>query len=1198
MAKSTNKPVKRRSLPPLEQRFTFEGDAVAAGSRQALRPAQFAVHDETTGHDRNLKLWRKTGTDADDDLRQLWRHEMRQVQRVMSYAGAHDLIVDVLEFVEDQDNFGVVLEHAGQPLSARRLHVSRQHWLKNLAASRPRNLFWRNMQRIVEALGIVHAQGLVHGNITAESVMTEGSEEPDFQLTGFEWSLWLTAAKSDKAQARLGAKGTGARAERYSFAEDWRELGGLMAQCLDVVVRSSGEVTPASHSETPLTLSIAERILLRRLITPTRLDNLDAVSISRSIDDLIADVGRTSTSRAGALILMFAQKAGLGEAVFDASNGEIPIDEYHEQLEWVRADLDGGAVLLVPRLFDPARDRLRLVTAMMHYTLDPLRQDGAVAWDVAVCSRAESRQDALRIGDTNEHELVQPLEVVSSVRRAIEARARLGPDALDWSAFAESQRQGEAPSRHELIRQGLLLVQVVEAVIKALEIYPVQVLHTEPVGSRRYAIVRAEPGNERDKIAKRVGLTETAAALKRLFEDDQRESEAKWRFSQAASLGASRAGDVTASFTELQEHRGRAAYRFEIDEDLPADGVLFLREARDAGTEGVISRRLRNLKALSTRVDLAEMLDDPWRVRRSSRETLDESQREDEHYKDLDRPKQAALEGIWSTLPSYFVVGPPGVGKTRLATEVIRRRFAEDPATRILLTAQGHDALDHLQEKVKETLAGNGMNDLIVVRSVASEQRPATDEDVHRSGLEHLQRLAESRLTQEAPVPIRDRVRSLAEAAARLTKSAEAVEREDRIALNAVSSLVLDAANVVISTANSPDVERLVEAREQFDWVIVEEAAKATGPELVGPLMLSGRRLLIGDHRQLPPFQAERLVKTLSNHDLVAQAIQLAEHYVGPLMRDGEIGELERIARDPKTLRDVSDVALRLFEPFRTFVEEDERRQRSNPSHRQISATLTEQRRMDPAIARIVSNAFYDKKLLTQEGRAQAAVDQSPPFNVIDGLPASPIVVIDFKHVSTTGSITPVERNRPRFHNPGEVDAVFQVLRRVRAADGKRPSLAVLTPYKAQVEKLAERIDGGIRSGALSHLDAFRSVLADRRWVSTVDGFQGNEADLIILSLVRNNSGSGAGALGFLRDERRMNVALSRAKSKLVLVGSLAFLREAVRGVNPDAGEHNLAFLTRVTDTIDELRQETRGEGIPLAAVLPSENFVGSVKPC
>jgi superfamily I DNA and/or RNA helicase len=144
----------------------------------------------------------------------------------------------------------------------------------------------------------------------------------------------------------------------------------------------------------------------------------------------------------------------------------------------------------------------------------------------------------------------------------------------------------------------------------------------------------------------------------------------------------------------------------------------------------------------------------------------------------------------------------------------------------------------------------------------------------------------------------------------------------------------------------------------------------------------------------------------------------------------------------------------------------------------------------------------------------------------------------------------------------------------------------VLSFYKAQVEKLSERIDSGMRGGELAHLADFAPVLAGGKWVSTVDGFQGNEADLVILSLVRNNSGTGAGALGFLRDRRLMNVALSRAKWKLVIVGSLAFLREAVRGVNPDAGKHDLAFLTDVADTIDQLKRETRGENLKLASVL------------
>ncbi|WP_241560725.1 AAA domain-containing protein [Paenirhodobacter populi] len=146
------------------------------------------------------------------------------------------------------------------------------------------------------------------------------------------------------------------------------------------------------------------------------------------------------------------------------------------------------------------------------------------------------------------------------------------------------------------------------------------------------------------------------------------------------------------------------------------------------------------------------------------------------------------------------------------------------------------------------------MDDVILVRSTASERRPRSDQDLHATGVDYLRRLSESPIARDAPGPLRDRVVQLLNAGQRLSKSKDAVERDDRVALNAVSSLILDAANIVISTDNFSNVERLVETREQFDWVIVEEAAKATGPELAGPMMLSGRRLLIGDHLQTPSF--------------------------------------------------------------------------------------------------------------------------------------------------------------------------------------------------------------------------------------------------------------------------------------------------------------------------------------------------------
>lgn len=337
--------------------------------------------------------------------------------------------------------------------------------------------------------------------------------------------------------------------------------------------------------------------------------------------------------------------------------------------------------------------------------------------------------------------------------------------------------------------------------------------------------------------------------------------------------------------------------------------------------------------------------------------------------------------------------------------------------------------------------------------------------------------------------------------------------------------------------------------------------------------MLSGRRLLIGDHHQLPPFEADRLVKILGDHGLVAQALELSESYVGPLLRDGEIEELDQIASSPEVMRAVADTALRLFEPFRSVVEEDERRHLANANHRRISSVLTEQRRMDPAIATIVSEAFYEGALKTFEGRVQIAETQLPKFSIMAPLPTAPVTVINFKHISATGQGAHAEAARPRWHNPGEVQSVVDVLRHIRGKEQQLPSLVILSFYSAQVDRLSERIDAGFKNGELAHLTGFAPALPNGKWVSTVDGFQGNEADLVILSLVRNNAGSGARALGFLRDKRRMNVALSRAKSKLVIVGSLSFLSEAVRGVNPDAGVHDLSFITTVIDTITMLEK-------------------------
>ena len=117
--------------------------------------------------------------------------------------------------------------------------------------------------------------------------------------------------------------------------------------------------------------------------------------------------------------------------------------------------------------------------------------------------------------------------------------------------------------------------------------------------------------------------------------------------------------------------------------------------------------------------------------------------------------------------------------------------------------------------------------------------------------------------------------------------------------------------------------------------------------------------------------------------------------------------------------------------------------------------------------------------------------------------------------------------------NPNEADLVLKYVGRLSEAGVKPSEMAVIAPYAAQVRllrsRLLEQIDSGqspLNRGGLSKLE-----------IDTVDGFQGREKEAIVISLVRSN---GKNEIGFLADTRRMNVALTRARRKLIVIGDSA----------------------------------------------------------
>ncbi|MEK7917734.1 AAA domain-containing protein [Burkholderia contaminans] len=671
----------------------------------------------------------------------------------------------------------------------------------------------------------------------------------------------------------------------------------------------------------------------------------------------------------------------------------------------------------------------------------------------------------------------------------------------------------------------------------------------------------AREDQERDKLSAALGLKETAVRMQEAFATDQWQSEEAWKLTDIGVLGEKETGTHEWSFLEVVEKAGEpVSYLFEGNSPMEVGDELFLRRSNYVGTDRLLNRRVKALLALREHAELLDSLEDPRGVVRPTHETPEE----DEQFKLLDESKQAALLDIWEVMPLYLLQGPPGVGKTRLVRELVRRKIAEDPSARLLLSAQSHDAVDHLLQEIGKEFDAGG-DDLLIVRSrPRDDKRPPGKYDLHTQAAGLLSRVSKGRLFAELPPHIRSKLDDL-DPDQLATTADESDQTTLRRADRSIEALLLRAANLVFASTNARDLERLIEERSQFDWSIVEEAGKATGPELLAPLLLSHRRLMIGDHKQLPPFGADRLQSLLGNPEAIRRALEVGTSLVGWVFREAGLDE---IIDDSNAIDDFTaacgDAAAALV-MFETLIEQCLPKKENSKRRRDVAKQLSFQHRMHPAIAKLVSTTFYDGELHTHEGTLDRYTNETPPFSVDinDIAVRSPIVFVDMPFVQSTIGKQEIEK-KPRYYNDEEIETVIDILSNLRAnSDREKPSVAVLAPYVEQVKRLRNRYFEE-RKSRLHGLSSFSFEGGADTPVGTVDSFQGNEADVVIVSLVRNNARSGKKGLGFLADPRRMNVLLSRAKWKLFIVGSREFLSTRFDGKT----DGDLEFLRRMLGSL------------------------------
>jgi ATP-dependent RNA/DNA helicase IGHMBP2 len=191
--------------------------------------------------------------------------------------------------------------------------------------------------------------------------------------------------------------------------------------------------------------------------------------------------------------------------------------------------------------------------------------------------------------------------------------------------------------------------------------------------------------------------------------------------------------------------------------------------------------------------------------------------------------------------------------------------------------------------------------------------------------------------------------------------------------------------------------------------------------------------------------------------------------------------------------------------------------------HPEAATLLDTQYRMHAQIMGFSNQLFYQGRL---QADSSVAGHTLPPAEAEPWL-ARPLEFIDTAGCSHDEELNPESRS---LRNPGEAQLLKTHLAAVleHLPEAQRFSLGIIAPYREQVNLLSEQLAGS------SLCKAFASCSID-----TVDGFQGQERDLLYISLVRSNQ---SGEIGFLADTRRMNVALTRARKKLVVLGDSATL--------------------------------------------------------
>lgn len=397
---------------------------------------------------------------------------------------------------------------------------------------------------------------------------------------------------------------------------------------------------------------------------------------------------------------------------------------------------------------------------------------------------------------------------------------------------------------------------------------------------------------------------------------------------------------------------------------------------------------------------------------------------------ELNESQKSAVQMALTNNELTLIQGPPGTGKTQVIAKICLQLCKQNPGIRILVCSETHVALNNLIHRIAK------VNDQIrIVRICDKENDDSIDEFSPEALLKDYFIWASSCIENKDALSI-------------ITE-----ELNDPLNRSLEKAFVLSA-NVAGMTCNRTAAYDFRDTTEMFDVAIIDEVCKATLPEILAPLIIAKKAILLGDPKQLPPVFCSEEQET--------------------------IHRLERCNLDRYMYIDT------LFERSNTVL------------------LLDTQYRMSNRIGEMISTLFYDANL--KNGRDEDVEDS--------------LSWVTYTPTKRWPTLQEERSERPRIFNEDEVDIIVGLATEIQGLVPKA-TIGIITPYKAQVALLRKRIQQ-----------------SEKIKIDSVDGFQGKECDVIIFSVTRTD-----GSYKFLADPRRLNVALSRAKDKIIIVGDIEYAK-------------------------------------------------------